>query len=91
MGVMLMNKEERLRKAIFEMVNQKKLTLTQASIQCGLSYRQALRVYKRYKKDGDAGLTHQSRGQRSNRKHPHQEEIIARYMDRYEDRATFFL
>ena len=84
MGVMLMNKEERLRKAIFEMVNQKKLTLTQASIQCGLSYRQALRVYKRYKKDGDAGLTHQSRGQRSNRKHPHQEEIIARYMDRYE-------
>lgn len=84
MGVMKMNDKERLRKAIFEMVNQKRLTLVQASVQCDLSYRQAHRIYERYKKEGDAGLIHQSRGQRSNRKHPHQEAIIARYVERYE-------
>jgi transposase len=84
MGVMKMNEKERLRKAIFEMVNQKRITLAQACVQCDLSYRQAHRIYERYKKDGDAGLIHQSRGQRSNRKHPHQEAIIARYIERYE-------
>jgi hypothetical protein len=42
MGVMVMNEKERFRKAIFEMVKQKKLALIQASIQCGLSYRQVL-------------------------------------------------
>ena len=84
MGVMLMNDKERLRKAIFEMVKQKKMTLVQAAIQCELSYRQALRIYEQYKVKGDAGLPHQSRGQRSNRKNPHQEAIIARYIERYE-------
>ena len=84
MGVIIMNAEERLRKAVFEMVRQKKLTLIQASIQCSLSYRQALRIYQLYKMKGDAGLTHQSRGRRSNRKHPHQASIIARYIERYE-------
>ena len=84
MGVMLMNGKERLRKAIFEMVKQKRLTLMQASIQCGLSYRQTLRIYSAYLEKGDAGLTHQSRGQRSNRKHPHREEIISLYQAKYE-------
>jgi transposase len=84
MGVMLMNMKERLRKAVFEMVKQKRLTLLQASIQCELSYRQTLRVYAEYLKKGDAGLPHQSRGQRSNRKHPHREEIITLYQAKYE-------
>lgn len=84
MGVMTMSKKERHRKAIFEMVKQKKLNLVQASIQCEISYRQALRIYERYIKQGDAGLIHQSRGQRSNRKHPHRKEIIALYQSKYE-------
>lgn len=84
MGVMLMSGKERLRKAIFEMVKQRRLTLVQAAVQCDLSYRQTLRVYRAYLERGDAGLTHQSRGQRSNRKHPHQNAIITRYIERYE-------
>lgn len=84
MGVMVMSEQERLRKAIFEMVKQKRLTLKQAAIQCELSYRQVLRIYRRYITQGDAGLTHQSRGQRSNRKHPHREEIITLYQIKYE-------
>jgi len=84
MGVMLMSKKERLRKATFEMVKQKRLTLMHAAAQCELSYRQTLRVYANYLEKGDAGLTHQSRGQRSNRKHPHREEIISLYQSKYE-------
>ena len=84
MGVIKMNAKERLRKAIFEMVKQKKLTLVQAAAQCDISYRQAIRIYEEYKEQGDAGLTHQSRGQRSNRKDPHQVAIIARYVEKYE-------
>lgn len=84
MGVMAMNEKERLRKAIFEMVNQKRITLAQACIQCDLSYRQAHRIFERYKKESDAGLIHQSRGQRSNRKHPHRDEIISIYNEKYE-------
>jgi transposase len=79
MGVMFMNKKQRLRKAVFEMVKQRRLTLNQASAQCELSYRQTLRIYASYLERGDAGLIHQSRGQRSNRKHPPREEIISLY------------
>ena len=84
MGVISMNNKERLRKAVLEMVKLKKITLVQAAMQCELSYRQVIRIYEEYLEKGDAGLTHQSRGQRSNRKHPHQEAIIARYVERYE-------
>ena len=84
MGVMQMSEKERRRKAIFEMVSQRLITLVQASKQSGLSYRQTLRVYAAYLKEGDAGLIHKSRGRQSNRRHPHQEEIIARYQARYE-------
>lgn len=84
MGVLLMNEKERLRKAIFEMVKQRRLTLKQASLQCELSYRQTLRIYAKYLEQGDAGLLHQSRGQRSNRKHPHREKIISLYKMKYE-------
>lgn len=84
MGVMKMSEKERQRKAVLEMVRQRRLSLRQASLQCALSYRQTLRIYQRYLESGDAGLTHQSRGQRSNRKNPHQEAIIALYQTRYE-------
>jgi hypothetical protein len=60
------------------MAKQRRLTLKQASEQCGLSYRQILRIYKAYITRDDAGLTHQRRGQRSNRKHLHQKKIIYR-------------
>lgn len=84
MRMMIMSEQERFRKAIMEMVKQKRLTLKQACVQCALSYRQTLRIYAEYIEKGDAGLTHQSRGQRSNRKHPHQKEIIALYQTKYE-------
>jgi len=66
------------------MVSQGRLTLIQAAEQCQFSYRQIKRLYRRYKAEGDAGLVHQARGQKSNRRHPHRETIIARYKERYE-------
>lgn len=84
MGVMLMSDKERRRKAVFEMVVQGRITLKQASLQCGLSYRHTLRIHQSYLFNGDAGLTHKSRGQRSNRKHPHQDAIINLYREKYE-------
>jgi transposase len=84
MGHLVMSDKERLRKAIFEMVKQGKITLGQAAKQCEISYRQAKRAYRSYKEKGDAGLAHQSRGQQSNRRHRYRDEIIARYKERYE-------
>jgi transposase len=84
MEALLMSKKERDRKALMEMVRQKKLSLKQAAVQCELSYRQTLRVYQKYEALGDAGLIHKSRGRQSNRRHPHQAKIIARYSSRYE-------
>lgn len=84
MGVMLMSEKERHRKAIFEMVVQGRITLKKAAERCGLSYRQTLRIHQNYLSEGDAGLTHKSRGQRSNRKHPHQDAIINLYREKYE-------
>ena len=84
MGAMIMSDKERLRKALLEMVKQKKLTLVQAAIQCEMSYRQILRLYQRYEAEGDAALTHKSRGRQSNKINPHQEAIIALYTSKYE-------
>ena len=66
------------------MVKQGKLKLNKAAEQCGLSYRQAKRVYRNYKEKGDIGLVHQSRGQQSNCRHPHRKEIIKIYKEKYD-------
>jgi len=84
MGLLLMSNKERLRKATFEMVKQGKLTLVMAANQCDISYRQALRLYKRYKSQGDPGLIHIARGRASNYGHPNREKIIALYKEKYE-------
>ena len=63
-----MNDKERLRKAICEMLKQKKINLKQAAEQCNICYDQMLRVFKKYILEGDAGLIFGPRGRASNRK-----------------------
>jgi transposase len=84
MGHLVMSEKERLRKAVFEMVKQGCLTLKKAAEQAEMSYRQARRLYKRYKQEGDAALVHKHRGRISNRRHPQQEAILVRYKERYD-------
>ena len=83
-GVLIMNDKERQRKAICEMVRQNKISLKQASEQCGVCYDQMLRIYKKYILEGDAGLIHGNRGRVSNRKHSNHQEIINTYLEKYE-------
>jgi hypothetical protein len=84
MGLLFMSDKERLRKAHFEMVKLSKITLVIASIQCSLSYRQAIRLYHRYLLEGDPGLIHKARGRLSNHRHAERKKIISLYKEKYE-------
>jgi len=79
-----MNRQERQRKAVCEMIKQRRITITLGAKQCELSYRQMLRVYKNYILEGDAGLIHGNRGRASNRKHSNHQKIIDIYLEKYE-------
>ena len=59
---------ERLRGKMMEMVKQGHKTLLAASLELGISYRQAKRVYQRYVDGGDAALVHGNKGKPSNHK-----------------------
>jgi len=83
MGNLLMSEKERIRKGLFEMVKQGCLTLSKAAEQAGLSYRQAKRLYKRYRLEGDVGLIHKHRGHESNRKYHDRDKVLQRYKERY--------
>jgi hypothetical protein len=51
-----------------EMVKQRQKTLKAASLELGISYRQAKRVYQRYLEGGDQALSHGNKGKPSNRR-----------------------
>ena len=59
---------ERLRGKIMEMVKRKDKTLKAASLELGVSYRQAKRIYRRYAEGGDGALAHGNAGKPSNNK-----------------------
>jgi transposase len=63
-----MSVKERIRLEALGRVSRKELTVVEAAELMGLSLRQARRVYKRFKAQGDGGLVHQLRGRRSNRR-----------------------
>lgn len=86
-GHLLMNREELQRKSILELVANKHITLRNAAKRMNLSYRQTLRVYARYRSEGDLGLLHRSRGRPSNRAYPasFRKKVIARYRGRYKE------
>ena len=81
-----MSKKERDWLRMLERVKKKEITLRQAAEIMGGSYRQWLRKYKRFKRDGDKGLVHRGRGQLSNRAKDGRvrKAIIDRYQERYE-------
>jgi len=64
--MLLMSTKERHRKAIFEAIKNKHLTLTEAAERIHLSLRQTRRILRKYEKEGDKGLIHGSRGKKSN-------------------------
>ncbi len=82
-----MNRNERDRLTIMARVKQRALTLVVAAGLLGLGYRQAKRVWQRYRTQGDAGLVHRSRGQPSGRRTAPEvrERVLLRCAERYPD------
>ena len=80
-----MSRKELRRKTVLEGVADQRLALGAASEELGLSYRQTLRVWKRFQAEGDAGLVHRSRGRPSSRGKPagFRARVLARYRERY--------
>lgn len=87
MGIFLMNQQERNRLATLNQVKQQQLTLARAAQIMNLSYRQAKRIWRRYRQHGDKGLVHGNRGRPSARRFPQAQRtrILARYAKRYPD------
>ena len=57
--------QEKLRGKIMEMVRRELKTLKAASLELGISYSQAKRIYKRYLTGGDDALVHSNTGKPS--------------------------
>jgi transposase len=62
-----MSRGELERVEVLARVRSEELRLLDAAVLLGLGYRQAKRLWKRYREEGAAGLKHRSAGRRSNR------------------------
>jgi transposase len=84
-GELLMSEKERRRVRVLERVKMGIITLKEASVLVGVSYRQSKRIKARYEGEGARGLVHRSRGRESNRKIDAQikDAILKRYEERY--------
>ena len=78
---------EILRSKIMEMVKRGQKTLKAASVELGLSYRQAKRVYQRYLSTGDDALVHGNKGKPSNHRTDEAlvQKAISLYSEKYND------
>jgi hypothetical protein len=87
METLSMSQKERKRLTVLASVKECQLTLKAASQLLALSYRQAKRVWRRYRDLGDEGLVHRLRGKPSARRTDPQlrEKILARFKEKYPD------
>lgn len=82
-----MSSKELRRVEVMGRVKAKSLELSEAAELLEISYRQAKRVWKRYREGGREALQHRSCGRRSNRAKPKQlrQRVLKRVRERYED------
>jgi len=82
-----MSKKERSRLDVLSRVKRGEMPLRKAAELLHLSYRQAKRVYGRYRREGDKGLVHRLRGEPSNRQvDPKQrQQVVSLYQRKYGD------
>lgn len=87
MGAILMSRKERRRLELLSRVRDGALKLVKAAELMAVSYRQAKRIWRRYDREGDVGIVHRLRGQRSHRAKPaaQREAVLARYQENYPD------
>lgn len=87
METLRMSRKERHRLELMGRVKRGEVKLSKAADLLGLSYRQAKRVYRRYRELGDAGLVHQLRGRPSNRGSAgdRREQVLSIFREKYAD------
>src|SRR6202166_641330 len=85
MGRTEMSVEELRRVGVLARVKSKTLKVTDAASLVGVSYRQAKRLWKRYREEGPAGLKHRSAGRSSNRAHEEKfrQAVLRRVREKY--------
>ena len=82
-----MSRKERERLVVLHQVQGGQLTLTAAAPLLGVGYRQAKRIWRRWRQEGDRGLIHGLRGQPANNRRdaPQRAQALAWYRERYPD------
>lgn len=82
-----MSGKERKRVGLMAEIKKGHLSIAAAGRALGVCYRQATRIWRRYRKAGDAGLVHRSRGKPGARRKTSQfrRQVLARYQERYPD------
>lgn len=85
MGALLMSRKERDRMEVMGWKEHSGISLVMAAEAMGVSYRQAKRIWRRYKADKGAGLVHLGRGRKSNRGYglEMKEQVLRAYSERY--------
>ena len=91
-GRLPMGQKELLRSKVLEMVKQGRITLKAGVKMLKVSYRQGIRLYAAYRKEGDAGLIHGNCGKRSNNRTAEtiREAAVKACRDRYADFGPTF-
>lgn len=87
MGKCRVSEKERERAEVLSKVSKSSITLMKASELLGVSYRQMLRIWKRYEADGVAGLKHGLRDQPSNHRieADRRDRVLELYQAKYGD------
>ncbi len=81
-----LGRKERRRMKVLEDVKRKRVALADAAAILKMSYRQASRIWLRYRVEGDKGLVHRGQGRRANNTIDDglKQRILRRYQERYE-------
>src|SRR5216683_6025445 len=85
MGRIGMSQKELRRVEVLARVKRRDLKVVDAASLVEVSYRQAKRLWKRYREEGAAGLQHRSAGRRSNRAHDEKfrQKVLRRVRGKY--------
>lgn len=86
-GKLPMGQKQLLRSRVMGMVQERHITLVEAAAKLKISYRQAKRVYARFKERGEAGLMHGLQGRASNNclEEGLKAQVVEAYRNRYSD------
>src|SRR6185295_13933053 len=85
LGRISMNVRELKRQEVMSRVKRKEIGLADAAALMDVSYRQAKRIWRRYRQSGAKGLVHASVGRSSSRSKPAEfrRKVLARIQEKY--------